>query len=194
MKWIDTLKSKKGMTYPMTIALFIALIMLLTVILFLINAKLILREATKNIQVALDSYAVQRAIDAGAATPSGSGNIFDQIKNQDNTSEHSSSETVHNFIHLDDTMIAMDKFMNVTTGHFGYTRSGSILTAYKDPAHTKVHYTIRIDQLLTTGNPYELKVTFRVEVPYNSIWSKKMDAYCISNLNWKDEGLFGTGS
>ena len=139
MKWIEALKSKKGMTYPMTIALFIALLMLLTVILFLINAKLILRDATQNMQVALDSYAVQRAIDASAATPSGSGNIFDQIKNQDNTDEHNTSETVQNFISLDDSMIAMDKFLGITSGHFGYSRSGSVLTAYKDAAHSKVH-------------------------------------------------------
>lgn len=193
MKFIQALKCKKGVAYPLTIVIFICILLLFSVIMFLINAKILFRGAVKNMQVALDSYAVQRAIDASAATPSGSGDMYNQIKNQDNTGEHSSSETVQNFLYLDDTMINKEKFLNIAAGHFGYTDGGHTLYAYKKDG-TTVYYKISNIEFHTTENPYELELTFLVSVPYNDFFSLKMKGKCISNLNWKDEGTYGTGS
>lgn len=193
MKLMQALKSKKGMTYPFTIFLFISILLLFSVFMFFFNAKLLFRTAVKNMQVALDSYAVQRAIDAETATPSGSGDMFDQIKNQDNLGEHSSSETVENFLYLDDTMIDKSKFLAIASGHFGYTESGEALYAYKSGG-TNVYYKFTDIELHTTGNPYELKLTFTITIPYNNLIEYSMKGECISNLSWKDEGEFGTGS
>ena len=195
MKLMQALKSKKGMTYPFTIFLFISILLLFSVFMFFFNAKLLFRTAVKNMQVALDSYAVQRAIDAPAARPGGPHDIYmyDQIKNQDTTGNHNASQTVENRLSLIDDYVDKGKFLDIASVHFGYTQSGGALYAYKSGG-TNVYYKFTDIELHTTGNPYELKLTFTITIPYNNFIEYSMKGECISNLSWKDEGEFGTGS